>query len=58
MTLKDFLIWFKKPEDVDDYSLRAFTRKEGAPDSLPDSMMIPEVLIPKPVPPDNIRVLN
>lgn len=58
MSLKDFLTWFKKPEGVDDYSLRPFTRKEGAPDSLPDSMMIPEVLIPKPVPPDNIRVLN
>ncbi len=57
LTLKDFLDWFQKEPGGYDWQPAAFIRQEGAPDSLPERVRLPEVLIPNPVPSEHIKVL-
>lgn len=58
MTLKEFQEWFQKAPGEYDWQPSTYIRQEGAPDSLPETVRLPEVLIPTPVPPAHIRALS
>jgi hypothetical protein len=73
ITLEDFLKWYKKPEWAEDgntivnadgyrdgepFSTLEYYPIKGAPEDLPESIHVPEVLIPHSVPPQYIRVVK
>ncbi|MBI3633359.1 MAG: hypothetical protein HY226_03655 [Candidatus Vogelbacteria bacterium] len=71
MTLKDFLRWYKRPERTDGdnihnpeqfkttpYTTGHFQLLKNAPDGIPDSIDMPEILVPQIIPQKYIRVLE
>lgn len=58
MTLKEFQEYFKKTPGEYDWEPAVYTKQDKTPDSLPESVRLPEVLIPSPVPQEHIRVIK
>ena len=72
VSLIDFLKWYKKPEWAEDgnnikdaesfkeeiYSTSDFHLLKGAPDNLPETIYLPEILIPENIPQKHIKLVR
>ena len=73
VTLKDFLTWYRKPEyaengndiqdaeqfkDGEDVNTMMYCLLKDAPDTLPKEIKDPEILIPKDIPQDHIKLVK